>query len=76
MKIFYVDGNNLLYQVDDQASNVLISGSLHSLVFTFPAKDRSNEDVPGGIGIDMVLRRSGKNFPMQRTFVMRNVLLN
>jgi len=73
IKTFYKEENDLKYQENEQDSKTLIYGIVDSLVFTFPVQDGNNEDISGGIGINMVLQRGGESFSLQKTFVMRNV---
>jgi len=74
-KVFYKEGNNLSYMVNDGAANILISGILHSLAFTFPEKDASGADIPGVIRMEMVLQKKGESFAVQKTIDMRNFRL-
>jgi len=76
VKRFYREGNSLKYKVDEEESKVLISGRLQSIAFTLPAKDTSGEDIPGGVGIEMVLQKGKEEFSFQKTVVMRNLGLS
>ena len=76
VKRFYREGNSLKYKVDEEESKVLISGRLQSIAFTLPAKDTSGQDVSGGVGIEMVLRKGKEEFSFQKTAVMRNLGLS
>ena len=76
IKRFYQDGNSLKYKVDEEEIETLISGRLQSIAFSHPAKDTSGEDVPGGIGIEMVLQKGNEGFSFQKTVVMRNLGLS
>ncbi len=71
-KVFYQDGKDLKYKINEEEDEILISGILHSLDFNFPEQNEEGEYVPGVIGIEVVLKRKEESFSTQKTIVMRN----